>query len=145
MANMFAFTVVRNANLQSRTVQVGGAYMTKEMNSLKAHIPITNAQRKRIEQEVEIIAKREIDRERADLTRRLFKTIILALHEEFGFGQKKCLRALGAMTEIIERSDNDEVFLEHIDKVVIDYLKMDFKRDYTDRGKVRSERNENSC
>lgn len=42
-----------------------------------------------------------------------------------------------AMTEIIEHSDTDEVFWEHIDRVVIDKLKLEFdKRDYTDNGKV---------
>lgn len=41
------------------------------------------------------------------------------------------------MTEIIEHSDTDEVFWEHIDRVVIDKLKLEFdKRDYTDNGKV---------
>ena len=41
------------------------------------------------------------------------------------------------MTEIIEHSDTDEVFWEHIDRVVIDKLKLEFdRRDYTDNGKV---------
>lgn len=104
---------------------------------MKAHIQISNIQRKRIEQEAQIIAKREIERERDGLTRRLFKVMICSLHERFGFGEKRCLEALGMFTEVIERADNDEVYWEHIDRTVIDYLKMPFERDYTDKGKVR--------
>jgi hypothetical protein len=106
---------------------------------MKAHIPVTNSQRKIIQRECEIIAKREVERKRADLTRRIFKTMMLALNEEFGFGHKRCLRALGAMTEIMERSDTDIIYWEHIDKVVVDRLKLKFERDYTERGKAVKE------
>lgn len=48
-----------------------------------------------------------------------------------------CKGTIKSMTEIIEHSDTDEVFWEHIDRVVIDKLKLEFdKRDYTDNGKV---------
>lgn len=87
------------------------------------------------------------DKEIADATRRIFKTIVFALYQDFGFGRDRCAKALKSMTEIIEHSDTDEVFWEHIDRVVIDKLKLEFdKRDYTDNGKVvnyeESDRNE---
>lgn len=57
--------------------------------------------------------------------------------KDFGFGRDRCAKALKSMTEIVEHSDTDEVFWEHIDRVVIDKLKLEFdKRDYTDNGKV---------
>lgn len=65
------------------------------------------------------------------------RRIVFALYKDFGFGRDRCAKALKSMTEIIEHSDTDEVFWEHIDRVVIDKLKLEFeKRDYTDNGKV---------
>ena len=101
---------------------------------MKARIPV----KLKIEAMAEInrLADREYqkvkDKEINDLTRRIFKTIVFALHKDFGFGRDRCAKALKSMTEIIEHSDTDEVFWEHIDK-----LKLEFdKRDYTDNGKV---------
>lgn len=55
----------------------------------------------------------------------------------FGFGRDRCAKALKSMTETIKHSDTDEVFWEHIDRVVIDKLKLEFdRRDYTDNGKA---------
>ena len=72
-----------------------------------------------------------------DVTSLIFKTIVFALHKDFGFGRDRCAKTLKSMTKIIEHSDTDEVFWEHIDRVVIDKLKLEFdKRDYTDNGKV---------
>lgn len=104
---------------------------------MKARIPVTNAQRKVIEQEVKLAYERNRQKEAEDLTRRLFKTMIFVLHNEFGFGHNRALKALMAMTKTIEHSDEDEIFWEHIDKVVIKYLKLPFdKRDYTERGRA---------
>lgn len=91
--------------------------------------------------EINRLADREYqkvkDKEIADATRRIFKTIVFALYKDFGFGRDRCAKALKSMTEIIEHSDTDEVFWEHIDRVVIDKLKLEFdRRDYTDNGKV---------
>jgi hypothetical protein len=44
------------------------------------------------------------------VTRRVFKTMLYALHKDFGFGRDRCAKALKSMTEIIEHSDTDEVF-----------------------------------
>lgn len=106
---------------------------------MKAHIPISCEMRRKINKEAEKAARKEIERERNDLTRRLFKLMLYCLNEKHHFGQKRCLETLGAITELVERSDTDEVFWEHIDRVVIDYLKMPFERDYTDNGQVISE------
>lgn len=116
---------------------------------MKARIPV-KLKREAIT-EINRLADREYQRvkekEINDLTRRIFKTMIFALYQDFGFGRDRCAKALKSMTEIIEHSDTDEVFWEHIDRVVIDKLKLEFdKRDYTDNGKVvnyeESDRNE---
>lgn len=106
---------------------------------MKARIPVKL--KKEAMAEINRLADREYqkvkDKEIADATRRIFKTIVFALHKDFGFGRDRCAKALKSMTEIIEHSDTDEVFWEHMDRVVIDKLKLEFdKRDYTDNGKV---------
>lgn len=116
---------------------------------MKARIPVKL--KREAMAEINRLADREYqkvkEKEINDLTRRIFKTIVFALHKDFGFGRDRCAKALKSMTEIIEHSDTDEVFWEHIDRVVIDKLKLEFdKRDYTDNGKVvnyeESDRNE---
>jgi hypothetical protein len=111
----------------------------KGEKALKARIPVKL--KREAMAEINRLADREYqkvkDKEIADATRRIFKTIVFALHKDFGFGRDRCAKALRSMTEIIEHSDTDEVFWEHIDRVVIDKLKLEFdKRDYTDNGKV---------
>lgn len=106
---------------------------------MKARIPVKL--KREAMAEINRLADREYqkvkDKEIADATRRIFKTIVFALHKDFGFGRDRCAKALKSMTEIVEHSDTDEVFWEHIDRVVIDKLKLEFdKRDYTDNGKV---------
>lgn len=106
---------------------------------MKARIPVKL--KRETMAEINRLADREYqkvkDKEIADATRRIFKTIVFALYKDFGFGRDRCAKALKSMTEIIEHSDTDEVFWEHIDRVVIDKLKLEFeKRDYTDNGKV---------
>lgn len=96
---------------------------------------------KQLKQEAERITKNAYEqireKENKDITRRVFKTMLYALYQDFGFGRDRCAKALKSMTEIIEHSDTDEVFWEHIDRVVIDKLKLEFdRRDYTDNGKV---------
>lgn len=103
---------------------------------MKARIPLSNKQKKDIMPELEMYAKRAIEEERNNLTRRLFKVMLVALHEEFGFGKVKLARALIKMVETIQKSDTDEVYWEHIDRLLIDKYKMKFERDYTSRGKV---------
>lgn len=106
---------------------------------MKARIPVKL--KREAMAEINRLADREYqkvkDKEINDLTRRIFKTIVFALHKDFGFGRDRCAKALRSMTEIVEHSDTDEVFWEHIDRVVIDKLKLEFdRRDYTDNGKV---------
>lgn len=106
---------------------------------MKARIPV------KLKQETIKEAKRvarsayqEIqEKEAKDITRRIFKTMLFVLHKDFSFGRDRCARVLKSMTTVIEHSSEDEVFWEHIDRVVIDELKLSFdSRDYTSRGKV---------
>lgn len=80
------------------------------------------------------------NKENEDITRRIFKTMMFVLKQDFGFGHDRLNKALKEMTEVIKHSSEDEVFWEHLDRVVIDQLKLPFKRDYTEKGMVVNEK-----
>lgn len=61
------------------------------------------------------------------------------MHNEFGYGLTRISRLFNRFTEVLENSDKDEVYWEHIDRVVIDELELPFERDYTNNGQVISE------
>ena len=111
---------------------------------MKARInKMTSAQRKVIEQEVKKLYKENAEAERNDMTRRILKTAVCVLNEQFGFGHDRAMKFISEFTKKLEESDRDIVFWEHIDRLVINYLKIPFERDYTDNGKVVSEKSDN--
>lgn len=107
---------------------------------MKARVPyFTNKQMKVAEQQLRMEYAKVAQKERDNVTRRIFKVLCVALHEEFGFGKGRLARTIGIMTDMLEQSHNDEVFWEHVDREVIDYLDIPFERDYTVNGEPISE------
>ena len=111
---------------------------------MKARIPkISGNDRKRMLSEVEIEVKKaweKVEEEKTiDITRRVLKTIIYKLNTEYGYGIKRISRLFNSFTKMLEESSKDEVYWEHIDRVVIDKLGLPFERDYTNNGQVISE------
>ena len=111
---------------------------------MKARIPkISGNDRKRMLSEVEIEVKKaweKVEEEKTiDITRRVLKTIIYTLNTEYGYGIKRITRLFNSFTKMLEESSKDEVYWEHIDRVVVDKLGLPFERDYTNNGQVSSE------
>lgn len=111
---------------------------------MKARIPkISGNDRKRMLSEVEIEVKKaweKVEEEKTiDITRRVLKTIIYKLNTEYGYGIKRISRLFNSFTKMLEESSKDEVYWEHIDRVVVDKLGLPFERDYTNNGQVISE------
>ena len=111
---------------------------------MKARIPkISGNDRKRMLSEVEIEVKKaweKVEEEKTiDITRRVLKTIIFTLNTEYGYGIKRITRLFNSFTKMLEESSKDEVYWEHIDRVVVDKLGLPFERDYTNNGQVISE------
>ena len=111
---------------------------------MKARIPrISGNDRKRMLSEVEIEVKKaweKVEEEKTiDITRRVLKTIIYTLNTEYGYGIKRISRLFNSFTKMLEESSKDEVYWEHIDRVVVDKLGLPFERDYTNNGQVISE------
>lgn len=103
---------------------------------MKARIPVTCAQQKRIHDEMVREYGKVAEQERKDMTRRICKTMLFIMNRDFGFGLKRCARLFNAFAEHLEHSSEDEVYWEHIDRVVIDQMGLPFERDYTDCGRV---------
>ena len=111
---------------------------------MKARIPkISGNDRKRLLSEVEIEVKtawEKVEEEKTiDITRRVLKTIIYTLNTEYGYRIKRISRLFNSFTKMLEESSKDEVYWEHIDRVVVDKLGLPFERDYTNNGQVISE------
>ena len=111
---------------------------------MKARIPkISGNDRKRLLSEVEIEVKKaweKVEEEKTiDITRRVLKTIIYKLNTEYGYGIKRITRLFNSFTKMLENSNNDEVYWEHRDRVVVNDLGLPFERDYTNNGQVISE------
>lgn len=111
---------------------------------MKARIPkISGNDRKRMLSEVEIEVKKaweKVEEEKTiDITRRVLKAIIYKLNTEYGYGIKRITRLFNSFTKMLEESSKDEVYWEHIDRVVVDKLGLPFERDYTNNGQVISE------
>lgn len=102
-------------------------------------VPLNSRQKKILHEEIVREYEKTVKRERDNMTRRIIKVILFVLHSEFGFGIGRCAKAFNAFTKAFEESDQDEVFWEHIDRVVIDKLGIRFERDYTEKGSVISE------
>lgn len=111
---------------------------------MKARIPIMSSRKRKLaKQEIDyLIAEAWKEKEEQvsnDLTRRILKTFIYVMYDEFGWGNKRLTRLFNAFTKRMEQADKDEVYWEHTDRVVMDQLGLDFgKRDYTENGKVVS-------
>lgn len=111
---------------------------------MKARIPmISESKKKKLRSEIKVEvdkAWKQVEQEKEyDITRRVLKTIIYVLNTEYGYGIKRISRLFNSFTQMLENSKKDEVYWEHVDKVVIDFLKIPFEHDYTDNGQVISE------
>ena len=78
---------------------------------MKAHI-IPNTERKTLEEK-----------------RRWLKLTCAAIHSCYGFGAQRIEKFIDEFTEISSQRSDDPIFWSHIDKLLIDQLKMQFDRE----------------
>lgn len=102
---------------------------------MRARIPMNNRQRSMVEKEIEILAKKEVERQSIVQMRKFFKLSACVLNGNFKFGHNRILKFINEISELIKKADEDEIFWEHVDRLVIDRLEIPFERDYTDRKK----------
>ena len=85
--------------------------------------------------DMEAYAKEVHQSEAVNNARRLIKIVCVALNEKFGFGHDRLAVLLGEIDNLAEKQKDDPVFWSHIDREVIEYLKLPFVReDYNKMG-----------
>ena len=90
---------------------------------MKAHIPAAKLLPRAAKQ---AIAEYN-DELQAETFRHWLKLSAAILHTEFGFGHDRVATFLGKISSAAENEKQDEIFWQHIDRVVIDELKLDFE------------------
>ena len=96
---------------------------------MKAHVPAAGRLSKKQMTAIREAAGDALRRQEQDHIRRIFKLLCVALHESYGFGRRRLQKVLETISRTAQEADADEVYLAHVDRVVIDQLQMDFVRE----------------
>jgi hypothetical protein len=76
----------------------------------------------------------ELEKQKSDTMRRLFKLFCASIHEEHGHGKYRLSRTLEKVTGFCNERENDPVFWAHIDKLM-EQIGLEFqKEDYEEMG-----------
>ena len=92
---------------------------------MKARMPMPTKQKALIRQEI----RRELDRQEQQRVRREYKLVCVVLHELYGFGSGRLSAVLNRLSSLSAEHDADEIFWEHIDRVVIRELGIPFEEE----------------
>lgn len=96
---------------------------------MKARVPavsrLSNKQRACIRE----AAAHELQRQEQLRMRRMFKLMCVSLHEAYGFGRGRLSNVMSTISNLAAEHDRDEVFWDHVDRVVIQELGIDFERE----------------
>lgn len=96
---------------------------------MKARIPNAAKLTKKQLQAVRSYSSQVVREDQERLMRRYFKLMCYALNRDFGFGSKRCFALICSIEKLAAEHDRDEIFWEHLDRVIVDEMKLDFKRD----------------
>lgn len=102
---------------------------------MKARMPMPTKQKALIRQEI----RRELDRQEQQRVRREYKLLCVVLHELYGFGTGRLSAVLNRLSSLSAEHETDEIFWEHIDRVVIRELGIPFEEEFEcakNRGKI---------
>ena len=96
---------------------------------MKARVPLKNKFTKRTQKDMLALAEQELSRKQYGFTRRLFKAFCYCLNRDFGFGKQRLELLINSVNELMNEVLTDEAFWEHLDKVTIDELGIEFERE----------------
>lgn len=63
------------------------------------------------------------------MMRRCYKTIAVALNDNFGFGKSRLLKLFDNVGNISKEREKDEIFWKHIDDITIKQIGLPFERE----------------
>ena len=75
------------------------------------------------------LAEEALKRGQKNLMRRWFKLMCVALHNTYGFSTGRLAVVIQEIDKLSTQAEKDEIFWEHVDRVVIDELKMPFDKE----------------
>ena len=98
---------------------------------MKAHIPLSGKMKKDALAEIKIEVAKEREQVTEQIVRRTLKLVLFELNDNYGFGLQRLNAIIGGVNDLTVKSQDDEIFWEHIDRQLIDRIGLDFQRDYT--------------
>lgn len=96
---------------------------------MRARLPLNCKTKKRVREEVDNYYNSVGEGH----SRRTFKLLFVILHQHFGFGTNRIKKIMEHVAEINHERKQDEVFWAHIDKLLIDHLKLPLDREDYDK------------
>lgn len=97
---------------------------------MKARVSVLSKnQQKRALAEIDKMTDEVIEKKMAQVTRRLLKLVCHVLNEHFQFGKHRLSLVINEIGKLSTEHDDDELFYEHLDRIVIDYLGLPFERE----------------
>ena len=93
---------------------------------MNARIKLKNKLSSKQRADIEAYAREVHQNEAVNNARRLLKIVCVALNQRYKFGHDRLLVLLGEIDRLAESQKEDLVFWSHIDREVIDYLKLPF-------------------
>lgn len=102
---------------------------------MKARIKIKDRLSKKEKANIEAYVQEVNQNEAVNISRRLLKVVCVALNQRYTFGHNRLSVLLGEIDNLAEKQKDDPVFWSHIDREVIDFLKLPFEpEDYERMG-----------
>lgn len=96
---------------------------------MKARIPLKSKLDKRIQKDMIALAEEELSKKQYGFTRRMFKAFCYCLNRDYGFGKQRLDFLIDSVNKLMDEVLTDDCFWEHLDKVVIDEMKLEFERE----------------
>ena len=96
---------------------------------MKARMPLRNKLTKRTQEDMIALAEQELNKKQFGFTRRLFKAFCYCLNRDFGFGKVRLEKLIDSVNKLMNEVLTDECFWEHLDRVIIDELGIEFERE----------------
>ena len=91
---------------------------------MKAHIQPRKLLSKRVRQEIAEDANEYVQERKKQIVHRTMKGFCYVLNRDFGFGPKRLKHLMNEVDNLVTLYMADEAFWEHLDRVVIDELKL---------------------
>ena len=96
---------------------------------MKARISPRNILTKKQQDLMRELAEETLSKKQYGFARRLFKAFCYVMNRTYGFGKYRLGVAIGEIEKIMDECLTSEIFWEHLDRVVIDELGIEFERE----------------